>query len=155
MRTPAVVREHDRLVGRGDPVLERYARVCFDKAYVPGEVRASVIAPGHPLMDAVVNVTLERHRAELKRGATLIDESDEGRAASAADPGTFDPRRAPRQGRPADDDLAAAAERLPRRARPYGQRRRRPLSRLSVGQSGRSFAAGFFIYIGRATGRTR
>ena len=77
-RTPAIVREHDRLVGRSDPVLERYARICFDKSYMPGQVQASLIAPGHPLMDAVVNVTLERHRAELKRGAVLIDESDQG-----------------------------------------------------------------------------
>ena len=47
---------------------------------MPGQVQASLIGPGHPLMDAVVNVTLERHRGELKRGAVLVDESDEGTA---------------------------------------------------------------------------
>jgi superfamily II DNA or RNA helicase len=77
-RTPAILREHDRLVGRTDPVLERYARICFDKTYIPGDVKAALVAPGHPLLDGVVNLTLERHRGELKRGAILVDESDEG-----------------------------------------------------------------------------
>ena len=80
-RTPSLLREHDRLTGRHDPVLERYARVCFDKAYVPGDPRAALLAPGHPLLDAVVNVTLERHRDELKRGAILIDDGDDGEQA--------------------------------------------------------------------------
>ena len=77
-RTPAVLREHDRIVGRADPVLERYARICFDKSYIPGDIKAALVAPGHPLLDSVVNVTLERHRGELKRGAILVDESDDG-----------------------------------------------------------------------------
>jgi len=76
-RTPAVLREHDRLVGRRDPVLERYARICFDKSYIPGDIKAALVAPGHPLLDGVVNLTLERNRGELKRGAILVDESDE------------------------------------------------------------------------------
>ena len=80
-RTPALLREHDRLTGRHDPVLERYARVCFDKAHVPGDPRSALLAPGHPLLDAVVNVTLERHRDELKRGAILIDDGDNGEQA--------------------------------------------------------------------------
>ncbi len=29
----------DRLIGRGDPVLERYERVTFDKTYIPGRPR--------------------------------------------------------------------------------------------------------------------
>jgi len=77
-RTPSVLREHDRIVGRSDPVLERYARICFDKSYIPGEIKAALVAPGHPLLDSVVNLTLERHRGELKRGAILVDESDDG-----------------------------------------------------------------------------
>ena len=33
---------------------------------------------GHPLLDAVVDLTLERHRDLLKRGAVLIDDCDDG-----------------------------------------------------------------------------
>ena len=36
------------------------------------------MCPGHPLLDAVIDLTLERHRDLLKRGAVLVDERDEG-----------------------------------------------------------------------------
>ncbi len=32
LRVPPVLKHRDRLIGRGDPVLDRYARVAFDKA---------------------------------------------------------------------------------------------------------------------------
>jgi len=35
---------------------------------------------GHPLLDAVVDLTLERHRDLLRRGAVLVDERDTGTA---------------------------------------------------------------------------
>ncbi|MGH7990399.1 MAG: DUF3883 domain-containing protein, partial [Limisphaerales bacterium] len=34
--------------------------------------------PGHPLLDAVLDLTLERHRNLLKRGSVLVDERDPG-----------------------------------------------------------------------------
>ena len=34
------------------------------------------VSPGHPLLQAVSDVTLERHRDLLKRGAVLVDERD-------------------------------------------------------------------------------
>ena len=33
-RVPPLLRDRDRLIGRGDPVLQRYRRICFDKAYI-------------------------------------------------------------------------------------------------------------------------
>ena len=36
------------------------------------------MCPGHPLLDAIIDLTLERHRDLLKRGAVLVDERDEG-----------------------------------------------------------------------------
>jgi hypothetical protein len=36
------------------------------------------VCPGHPLLDAVIDLTLERHRDILKRGAVLVDERDTG-----------------------------------------------------------------------------
>ena len=39
---------------------------------------AAFICPGHPLLDAVLDLTLERGRGLLQRGAVLVDERDPG-----------------------------------------------------------------------------
>ena len=44
----------------------------------PGQPLAAFVCPGHPLLDAVIDLTLERHRDLLKRGAVLVDERDDG-----------------------------------------------------------------------------
>ncbi len=44
----------------------------------PGQAPAAFVCPGHPLLDAVIDLTLERHRDLLKRGAVLVDERDAG-----------------------------------------------------------------------------
>ena len=77
---PAPVRNRDRLIGIGDPVLRRYERIAFEKSLVApqGQPLAAFVCPGHPLLDAVIDLTLERHRDLLKRGAVLVDEQDEG-----------------------------------------------------------------------------
>lgn len=36
------------------------------------------MCPGHPLLDATLDLILERHRGLLKRGAVRIDDTDEG-----------------------------------------------------------------------------
>ena len=77
---PAPVRNRDRLIGIGEPVLPRYERIAFEKALIApqGQPLAAFVCPGHPLLDAVIDLTLERHRDLLKRGAVLVDERDEG-----------------------------------------------------------------------------
>jgi SNF2 family DNA or RNA helicase len=77
---PAPVRNRDRLIGVGEPVLARYERIAFDKALVSpiGPPPAAFVCPGHPLLDSVIDLTLERHRDLLKRGAILVDERDAG-----------------------------------------------------------------------------
>ena len=75
-RVPPLLRDRDRLIGRGDPVLERYRRVCFDKAHISGQPQAALVAPGHPLLDALIDLTLERYRDLLTRGAVLVDVAD-------------------------------------------------------------------------------
>lgn len=77
---PAVVRNRDRLIGVGDPVLPRYERIAFEKELVApqGQPLAAFICPGHPLLDAVIDLTLERNRDLLKRGTVLVDERDPG-----------------------------------------------------------------------------
>ena len=76
-RVPPILKERDRLIGRADPVLDRYARVTFDKAYIVGQPQAELLAPGHPLLEALVDVVLERFQPLLSQGAVLVDEADE------------------------------------------------------------------------------
>ena len=85
---PAIIRERDRqITGRdrrnADPVLRRYERICFEKQYVRltdrvGAPMASLLHPGHPLMQSVTDIVLEQHRNKLKQGAVLVDPSDLG-----------------------------------------------------------------------------
>ena len=77
---PATVRNRDRLIGLGEPVLPRYERITFEKALinVPGQPLAAFVCPGHPLLDAALDLIIERHRDLLKRGTILVDERDLG-----------------------------------------------------------------------------
>jgi hypothetical protein len=77
---PAPIRNRDRQIGVGRPVLTRYERVTFEKDLisVPGKPLAEFLCPGHPLLDATIDIVLERHRDLLKRGAVLIDPADAG-----------------------------------------------------------------------------
>ena len=77
---PATVRSRDRLIGIGAPVLSRYERIAFDKPLVApqGQPSAAFVYPGHPLLDSVIDLTLERYRDLLKRGAALVDDRDDG-----------------------------------------------------------------------------
>jgi len=76
-RVPGVLKHRDRLIGRGDPVLDRYARVTFDKTLVIGQPQAELVAPGQPLLDAVVDVILERFQPLLGQGSVLVDDADD------------------------------------------------------------------------------
>jgi SNF2 family DNA or RNA helicase len=77
---PAPVRNRDRQIGTGDPVLARYERITFEKDLINphGQSLAAFVCPGHPLLDAALDLTLERHRDLLKRGTVLVDERDFG-----------------------------------------------------------------------------
>jgi hypothetical protein len=77
---PAPVRNRDRLIGTGEPVVPRYERIAFEKSLVapPSEPLAAFVCPGHPLLDATLDLTLERHRDLLRRGTVLVDERDAG-----------------------------------------------------------------------------
>ncbi len=75
---PAPIRYRDRVIGIGEPVLERYERVTFEKELISpqGQPLAAFICPGHPLLDATLDLTLERHRDLLRRGTVLVDDRD-------------------------------------------------------------------------------
>lgn len=77
---PAPVRNRDRLIGFGEPVLPRYERIAFEKVLVApqGQPLAAFVCPGHPLLNSLIDLTLERHRDLLRRGAVLVDDRDSG-----------------------------------------------------------------------------
>lgn len=79
-RVPAPLRNRDRLIGSGEPVLPRYERIVFEKNLIApqGQPLAAFVCPGHPLLDAALDLTLERHRDLMRRGAILVDEQDPG-----------------------------------------------------------------------------
>ena len=85
---PALIRERDRQIQGRDrrnmnPVTPKYERVCFEKSRIriddkPGEALASLLHPAHPLMQSVVDLTIEQHRSKLKQGSVLLNLNDEG-----------------------------------------------------------------------------
>jgi SNF2 family DNA or RNA helicase len=77
---PAPVRNRDRQIGIGEPVMPRYERIAFEKKLVSpqGQPLAAFVCPGHALLDAVIDLTLERNRDLLRRGSVLVDERDHG-----------------------------------------------------------------------------
>jgi superfamily II DNA or RNA helicase len=62
------------------PVLEKYDRVCFDKELMnmAGLPDADFLCPGHPLLDTVTDLVLDKHRETLRSGAVLVDKTDPG-----------------------------------------------------------------------------
>lgn len=77
---PSAIRQRDRIIGFGDHVLKRYERICFDKdcCIIQGKPEADLLCPGHPLLEAVIDLILERHRETLKEGAIFVDDTDDG-----------------------------------------------------------------------------
>jgi superfamily II DNA or RNA helicase len=77
---PAPIRQRDRQIGTGEPVLQQYERVTFDKALIslPGKPLAAFLCPGHPLLDTCIDLLLEKYRDLLRRGALLLDSGDPG-----------------------------------------------------------------------------
>jgi SNF2 family DNA or RNA helicase len=75
---PADIRTAAAQLGSGIPVLRRYERVTFDREAinVPGKPTAEFICPGHPLLDATIDVIQQRHRMLLCEGAILVADVD-------------------------------------------------------------------------------
>ncbi len=70
---PAAVRER---AGRA-PIARRYERITFDVAtvHVHGAPRAELLAPGHPLHDAVLHLIIAQYGAVLDRGTVLTSDT--------------------------------------------------------------------------------
>ncbi|WP_299425674.1 DUF3883 domain-containing protein [uncultured Meiothermus sp.] len=77
---PQRIRERAAQMNTRLPVLERYERIAFDKERVrlEGRPQATFVSPGHPLLDVVGQMILERDGELLRRGAVLVDDHDLG-----------------------------------------------------------------------------
>jgi len=77
---PAIVREAARRRRKGASNPMRYERICFDKLLInlSGAPLAAFVCPGHPLLEALIDLTLEAHSHLLRQGAILVDERDAG-----------------------------------------------------------------------------
>ena len=61
-------------------ILRQYERIVFEKEriIVPGKPPATLICPGHPLLDVTIDLVLEQHRDLLKEGTILVDPTGRG-----------------------------------------------------------------------------
>ncbi|MFT4256145.1 MAG: helicase-related protein [Pseudoxanthomonas sp.] len=78
---PAVLRERDRQISQSrTPVLTRYSRICFDKSeiHADGKPIADLVHPAHPLMAALIDLTLDKLQHGLREGSILLDPTDDG-----------------------------------------------------------------------------
>ena len=79
-RVPEEIIRRARQVRRGIPLVPRYERIVFEKELinVEGKPPAEFVAPGHPLLDATIEIILERNGQLLQRGAILVDPRENG-----------------------------------------------------------------------------
>ena len=59
-------------------ILQHYERIVFEKERltVEGKPQAALICPGHPLLDATLDLVLEQHRDLLTQGTILVNPTD-------------------------------------------------------------------------------
>lgn len=85
-RVPERVRERALLRDRRAPVVENYERVTFKRELrkVHDKPVATLLAPGHPLLDAVIDLTIEDLGSALTKGTVFIDRTDKQRDEPSA-----------------------------------------------------------------------
>jgi SNF2 family DNA or RNA helicase len=72
---PYELRTHaEQALGASLP--RRYERIAFEKTLLEGPPPADFVCPGHPLLDAVVDVTLHKFGEAARRGTVLVDPTD-------------------------------------------------------------------------------
>ena len=75
INVPARIRNRDKIITTREPILKSYERITFHKEQIAlqGKPYASFICPGHPLLDATIDLLLEANLSLLKQGSILID----------------------------------------------------------------------------------
>lgn len=80
-RVPSRIRDKALFRDRRSPVIEHYERVTFkiEQKRVSGKPDATLLAPGHPLLEAVIELTIEDLGKSLESGTIFIDNTDSQR----------------------------------------------------------------------------
>jgi SNF2 family DNA or RNA helicase len=78
IKVPGRIRDRARESAMRPGVLGAYERIVFEKDQIAvlGLPLAEFVCPGHPLLEATIDLVLQDHRDLLRRGAVLIDETD-------------------------------------------------------------------------------
>ena len=76
LHVPSAIRNRDRIIGTRQPILKSYERITFHKELISVQSKplAAFVCPGHPLLDATIDLLLESQMGLLKQGSILIDE---------------------------------------------------------------------------------
>ena len=79
---PRLIRSRAHQIALGEQVRSQYGRIVFEKKLITkqGQPPAEFVHPGHPLLGAILDLMLERHRGLMRQGAILVDERDTGNA---------------------------------------------------------------------------
>ncbi len=77
---PPALRQRALRLNARAPLASRYARITFEKeaSTLPERTQAECVSPGHPLLDAALDLLLEQKCELLTQGAMLVDSSDPG-----------------------------------------------------------------------------
>lgn len=80
IHVPVKIREHGRTISLSEPILRGYERIVFEKTRInlDGKPQAEFVCPGHPLLDAVIDLALEQYDNILRQGSVLVDDNDTG-----------------------------------------------------------------------------
>ncbi|MDR1422730.1 MAG: DUF3883 domain-containing protein [Coriobacteriales bacterium] len=84
-RVPKRVRDAAKEFNRWLPLADEYERISFESSFLEGQetLRPALIAPGHPLLRAVIELTIKDLSPVLRRGTVFIDDTD-SQASEAA-----------------------------------------------------------------------
>ncbi len=77
-RVPRRIQEAARRLNRWAPVADEYERITFETNHIRhlGGAQAALIAPGHPLLQSVIELTVAELGDVLKRGTVFVDRRD-------------------------------------------------------------------------------
>lgn len=77
---PQQIRRRERRTALGGLIGPRIERVCFelDNTKVSGKVNADLLAPGHPLFEALLDHVIDTYQDLMRQGTILVDAADAG-----------------------------------------------------------------------------
>jgi SNF2 family DNA or RNA helicase len=77
---PAALKHRAEVLPRHAKLQDKYERITFEKDLITvvGKPIAELLSPGHPLLDATIELVRERNPRVLEDGAILLDDRDKG-----------------------------------------------------------------------------